>query len=217
VTGANETDAHLTNVNIGRDFNIDQSADLRFAVGGDACPRCETGRLEETHCIELGHIFKLGTKYSHTMKAVVQNEQGQNREILMGCYGIGVSRILAAAVEVSHDEKGIIWHPRIAPYHAHLLLLDVKDENLRQMAEGIYQDLQAAGVEVLFDDRDVRPGVKFAEADLIGLPWHLILGRRAQESGQVEIRSRKDKSQQLVEMERCVEVLNNLSFEASDK
>ncbi len=210
VTGANETDAHFVNVNVGRDFKVDQIADLRVAVGGDACPRCESGTLEATNCIELGHIFKLGTKYSHAMGAVVQDEQGQNREILMGCYGIGISRIVAAAVEVSHDEKGVIWHPNIAPYHVHLLLLDVKDDPLRQMAEQLSQDLQAAGIEVLYDDRDIRPGVKFAEADLIGIPYHVILGKRTQESGQVEIRQRKDKSQQLVEVGRCLEALKEL-------
>jgi len=128
----------------------------------------------------------------------------------MGCYGIGISRIVAAAVEVSHDEKGIIWHPNIAPYHVHLLLLDVKDDTLRQTAEQLSQDLQAAGIEVLYDDRDIRPGVKFAEADLIGIPYHVILGKRTQESGQVEIRQRKDKSQQLVEVGGCVEALRGL-------
>ncbi|MCS6860284.1 MAG: proline--tRNA ligase, partial [Abditibacteriales bacterium] len=210
VTGANETDAHLINVNVGRDFNVDQIADLRVTVGGDACPRCATGTLEATNCIELGHIFKLGTKYSHAMGATVQDEEGRNREILMGCYGIGVSRIVAAAAEVSHDEKGIIWHPNIAPYHVHLLLLDVKDAALRQTAEQVYQGLQAAGIEVLYDDRDLRPGVKFAEADLIGIPYHIILGKRTQESGQVEIRQRKDKSQQIVEVGACVEALKGL-------
>ncbi len=191
VVGANEADAHFVNANWGRDFPIDQFADLRFAEGGDGCPRC-AGNLEMRTAIEVGHIFKLGTRYSEPMKATFVDEDGKEKLMLMGCYGIGISRILSTVVETSHDDDGIIFPISIAPFEAWVLPIENEGE-LREVAERLYADLQGAGVETVIDDRDERAGVKFKDMDLVGVPIQVVVGRTVRERGEVEIRLRRSR------------------------
>ena len=165
ITGANEKDTHLTGVNQGRDFTVETFADLRQAVAGDPCPRCE-GRLEGWRGIEVGHVFKLGTKYSAALNATVLDEQGQDRPLFMGCYGIGVGRTVAAAIEQNHDENGIIFPMPIAPFQILVTMLNPNDEEVRTASENALRGAAGAGVEALLDDRDERPGSKFKDADL---------------------------------------------------
>ncbi len=191
ITGANEVDRHLKNVNLNRDFKVDRFADIRQAMEGDLCPRCETGRLKITRGIEVGHVFKLGTKYSKAMGATFLDADGKEKYIIMGCYGIGVGRTVAAAIEQNHDENGIIWPFPIAPFHVLILPVNMTDSRMVETAEKIYQELLAEGVEVLLDDRDERPGAKFKDADLIGIPLRITVGNLAVSEGKVEIKFRK--------------------------
>jgi len=188
VTGANEADTHYVNVNYGRDFPEPEFHDLRVVTEGDPCPRC--GRpLSITRGIEVGHVFKLGTKYSSAMRATFLDREGRERPIIMGCYGIGIGRTVAAAIEQNHDEAGIIFPREIAPFEAVILTLG-PESDLMETSERIYRELSGAGVEVLWDDRDERPGVKFKDADLIGIPYQIIVGRRFRETGEVELKER---------------------------
>lgn len=189
VTGANKNDAHYVNVNPGRDFRPDLVADLRMVRAGDACPVCGEALLE-TQGIEVGQIFKLGDKYSKALGATYLDENGRVRPMIMGCYGIGITRTMAAAVEQNHDENGIIWPFSIAPFHAVVLPVSDRDERQVEMAARAYDLLLRAGVEVVFDDRPERPGVKFKDADLIGYPLRITVGNRAVETGEVEVRRR---------------------------
>ena len=191
-TGANKDGFHIRGVDVERDIKVTQWADLREARAGEASPK-GGGPLAEARCMEMGHVFKLGNKYSKAMDAGFLDENGKRQIIEMGCYGIGVSRIVAAIAETHHDDKGIIWPPGVAPFDAHLLLLE-KDEPLRELADKLYEELKAAGVDVLYDDRNDRPGSKFADADLFGIPTQIVVGRATRDSGHVEIRSRADKS-----------------------
>jgi prolyl-tRNA synthetase len=190
VTGANAADAHLVHVLPGRDFPLGETVDLDTARAGDACPRCDGGRLAIRRGIEVGHIFMLGTKYSEAMGATFLNPEGKPRPFVMGCYGIGVGRTLAAAIEQNHDAKGIVWPMPIAPLHVALVVMNMKSEPLVAAAETLYADLDAAGVEVLLDDRPERAGVKLNDAELLGLPILLLLGDRGLAKGTVEVRSR---------------------------
>jgi prolyl-tRNA synthetase len=191
ICGANEKDAHLTGVNWGRDLPEPTAADLRNVVAGDPSPSGK-GVLKIVRGIEVGHIFQLGCKYSHSMKASVLDEGGNPVEMLMGCYGIGVTRVVAAAIEQNHDERGIIWPDAIAPFHVVLVPLNLqKSERVRLTAEALYAQLTAAGIEVLYDDRDARPGVKFADAELIGIPHRIVIGERGVEAGTLEYRHRR--------------------------
>jgi prolyl-tRNA synthetase len=209
VIGANEADAHFINANWGRDFPIDQFADLRFADKGDGCPRCD-GTLELFNAIEVGHIFKLGTRYSEPMKATFVDEDGKEKFFLMGCYGIGISRILATVVEVSHDEDGIIFPISIAPFEAWVLPIE-NEGDLREVAERIYSDLMAAGVETIIDDRDERAGVKFKDMDLVGVPIQVVVGRTVRERGEVEVRLRRNRSEpKYVPIDKVVETVQEL-------
>jgi prolyl-tRNA synthetase len=191
-TGANEADAHFIHVDQERDFTPAAFADLRLAVAGDPCPRCEAGRLETHRGIEVGQVFYLGTKYSESMGATFLDAEGRERPIEMGCYGIGISRLVAAAVEQNHDTNGIIWPLAIAPFHVAVLPINYKDQKLRAAADKLYQDLQQRGVEVLLDDRDERPGVKFKDADLIGIPLRVTIGAKGLEKGTIELRRRQE-------------------------
>ncbi|REJ91611.1 MAG: proline--tRNA ligase [Planctomycetota bacterium] len=191
VTGANEVDLHLTGVTFGRDYQLSTSFDLRDAVEGDPCPKCKNA-LELVHGIEVGHVFKLGTKYSEALGATFLDEREERHPIIMGCYGIGVNRIIASLAETSHDENGLIWPLTIAPYEVILLPLNVTDEETTRVAEGYREELEEAGVDVLYDDRDVRPGVKFKDADLIGIPLRIVVGGKGLKEGKVEIRWRTD-------------------------
>jgi prolyl-tRNA synthetase len=192
VTGANEANAHLINVDQERDFTPSAFADLRLAVADDPCPRCETGILETHRGIEVGQVFYLGTKYSEAMGATYLDAEGRERPIEMGCYGIGISRLVAAAIEQNHDANGIIWPLSIAPFHVLLLPINYKDEKTRTTADKLYQDLQKQGVEVLLDDRDERPGVKFKDADLVGIPLRVTIGPKGLDKGFIELRRRSD-------------------------
>jgi prolyl-tRNA synthetase len=193
VTGANEADKHLTGVNLGRDYQVPagQFTDLRNARDGDPCPRSgQPMRLRKA--VEVGHVFKLGTKYSEALGAKYLDSQEQQHPIIMGCYGIGVNRILASLIETRHDENGIIWPMSLAPYEAVLAPLNVTQADVAEVAERLYGELQAAGVEVLLDDRDLRPGVKFKDADLIGIPLRVVVGGRSLKDGQLEIKWRHE-------------------------
>jgi len=190
VTGANEKDAHLIHVNIDRDFQVSQFADIRRFTPGDDCPLCgKETRMDKG--IEVGHTFKLGTKYSHTMGATFLDDQGRTKEMVMGCYGIGLGRTVAAAIEQSYDQNGIIFPMPIAPFQVLLLPVNVKIDLLKETAEQLYQALLANGVEVLYDDREETPGVKFKDADLIGIPLRVTLGEKNLKKGWVEIKKRK--------------------------
>jgi prolyl-tRNA synthetase len=189
VTGANKPDLHLRGVVPGRDFQAEFS-DLQEAAAGDGCGMCGT-ILSVERVIEVGNIFKLGTKYSVGLRAVYLDEQSQERPIVMGSYGIGPARIAAAAIEQNHDANGIIWPETIAPFQVHLLVVNAKEPKMAGLAEQVYADLTGAGVEVLYDDRDERPGVKFKDADLLGLPLRVTVGTKAVKEGVVEIRRRR--------------------------
>ncbi|MGD9497384.1 MAG: proline--tRNA ligase [Armatimonadota bacterium] len=210
VTGANRDDAHFVGVNVGVDFEVDQWADLREACHGDACAQCEVGRLQALRCIELAHVFKLGTRYSEALGATFIDSDGTERSAIMGCYGVGVSRIMAGLVEQFHDERGIIWPRAVAPFEVAILLLSPDDEVLRGIGDELYRDLQHAGIEVLYDERDASPGVKFAEADLIGYPVRAVIGRKTRQEGKIELRRRADAREELVEIARAVEVVQAL-------
>jgi prolyl-tRNA synthetase len=199
--GANEDDQHLTGVNWVRDCPLGQVADLRNVVTGDLSPD-GNGQLQITRGIEVGHIFQLGTKYSEAMNAKVLNENGKNITVTMGCYGIGVSRIVAAAIEQNHDDSGIIWPSALAPFQLAIVPLNMhKSEAVAHCAEDLYQQLRAAGVEVLLDDRNERPGVKFADMELIGIPHRVVIGDRALADGNIEYKSRRGEESQLVPKE----------------
>jgi prolyl-tRNA synthetase len=193
ITGANEADAHLIHVCWGRDFPEPIWADLRVAQAGDPSPRHPEGILQEVRGIEVGHIFQLGTKYSQAMGALYTDAEGNQHPIIMGCYGLGVSRCLAAVVEAHHDEDGICFPITVAPFEVILILVNPEDAAQRAAAEQLYESLQAHGIEVLYDDRDERSGVKFKDADLIGIPIQVVVGRAVQD-GQVEVRLRADKT-----------------------
>jgi len=192
VCGANENDAHLTGVNWERDVQGALAADLRNVVEGDRSPTGK-GHLHLARGIEVGHIFQLGRKYSEPMKAVVLDESGKEVTMLMGCYGIGVTRIVAAAIEQNHDERGIIWPAPIAPFQVVLVPLNLqKSPRVRELTDKLYAEFTAAGIEVLCDDRDARPGVKFADAELLGIPHRLVIAERGLEAGKLEYRGRRD-------------------------
>ena len=192
VTGANEPNAHFINVDQERDFTPTVFADLRLAIAGDPCPRCEHGRLEAHRGIEVGQVFYLGTKYSVAMGATYLDAEGRERPIEMGCYGIGVSRLVAAAIEQNHDANGIIWPFSVAPFQVLLLPINYKDQSIREATDNLYGELQKHGVEVLLDDRDERPGVKFKDADLVGIPLRVTIGAKGLEKGCLELRLRRD-------------------------
>jgi prolyl-tRNA synthetase len=190
VVGGNQADTHYLDANWNRDFSVEEFADLRNASAGDPSPR-KDGTLKATKGIEVGHVFMLGTKYSKAMQASYLDPQGQETLAVMGCYGIGVGRTAAAAIEQNHDEKGIIWPFPIAPFHVHLLPLS-QSATTTEAATHLYQELLAAGFEVLWDDRDERAGVKFNDADLLGAPFQIVIGDKGLAEGLIELKSRKD-------------------------
>ena len=191
VSGANEADFHYTNVNPKRDFGAVTVADIRLVEEGDACPICESGHLHIGRGIEAGQIFALGTKYSEAMGATFLDETGKSRPMQMGCYGIGVGRTMAAAIEQNHDESGIIWPRAIAPYEVVVVAVNAKDEAQLAYAEEIYEELRTAGVDVLLDDRRERAGVKFNDCDLVGYPVRIAIGPKTIDSGSIEVKVRK--------------------------
>ncbi|HEY3039908.1 MAG TPA: proline--tRNA ligase [Pyrinomonadaceae bacterium] len=210
-TGANKDDHHLRGVEIARDIRPDKWADLRGVVSGEGCPHCEQGRLEVFKAMEIGHIFKLGTKYSESMGATVLTEEGKPVPIIMGSYGIGVERIITAAIEQHHDADGIIWPKSIAPFNVVVTVTNMKDQGLRETAEKLYKDLQRAGLEVLLDDRDERAGVKFKDADLIGIPYRITIGKKAAD-GVVELFERQTKTSKDVKLSEIVSRVQTLAL-----
>jgi prolyl-tRNA synthetase len=192
VVGANEPEAHYIEVDQERDFTPNAFADLRLPVAGDSCPRCDGGSLESFRGIEVGQVFYLGTKYSTSLGATYLDAEGRERPIEMGCYGIGISRLVAAAIEQNHDANGIIWPFSIAPFQVLLLPINYKDKAIQEVSDRLYQELTKGGIEVLLDDRDERPGVKFKDADLIGIPLRLTVGAKGLEKNCVELRWRRD-------------------------
>jgi prolyl-tRNA synthetase len=190
ITGANKTDYHVKNVNYPRDFEA-QVVDIRLATNGDPCPNCGNGKLKTYKGIEGGHIFVLGTKYSAAMGAEYLDEKQQKKAIVMGCYGIGVSRLVATAIEQHNDADGIRWPMSLAPYHVHLVTLG-KDAPVHDAAKKLYDELWEKGIEVLWDDRDERPGVKFKDADLLGMPLRVTIGGKSLEKGGVELKPRTE-------------------------
>jgi len=203
VIGANEGDYHFENANIGRDFEPDFVGDFRNITEGDICPVCGKAEIKTCRGIEVGHIFKLGTKYTEAMNCTVLNENGKDQTLIMGCYGIGVSRCLAAIIEQHSDENGIVWPMSVAPYHVAVVPVNVKDETQSKLAEEIYNELISKGVEAVLDDRDERVGVKFKDADLIGYPLRITVGKKAAE-GIVEYKERKSGDMQELTVDDAV-------------
>ena len=202
-TGANKDDHHLRGVDIARDIPVDEWFELRTVESGEGCPRCEDGALEVFKGMEIGHIFKLGTKYSVSMGANVLTQDGKQVPIVMGSYGIGVDRIMTATIEQSHDEDGIIWPQSLAPFDVVVTITNMKQDELREAAEKLYEELDRAGLEVLLDDRDERAGVKFKDADLIGIPYRINIGKKIAE-GLVELFNRRTKQSEDVKITEVV-------------
>lgn len=198
--GANRDDYHYFDVNPGRDFTVTQYVDLRNTIAGDPCPVCGNP-LKETRGIEAGHIFQLGTKYSDALQARYVDSAGNHQPLVMGCYGIGISRTMAAAIEQNHDDNGIIWPMPIAPYQVIVVPINAGKEEQLQAAEKIYRELCAAGVEAILDDRDERAGVKFKDADLIGIPLRITVGPKSLAAGQVEFKGRRGQENELVSLD----------------
>jgi len=209
VMGANKEDYHVKNVNIGRDFKVSEFADIRVIKETDPCPRCGH-KLVFARGIEVGHVFKLGTKYSKTLHAVYLDKNGKEQLMQMGCYGIGVGRTVAAAIEQSHDDKGIIWPMTLAPYQVIVTPVNVKDAALLRTAEVIYGALQDQGLEVILDDRDERAGVKFNDADLVGIPIRVTVGPKRLAEGAVEVKLRKSDQVNVVSLEDITGYIVNL-------
>lgn len=209
VAGACEKGHHLTGVNPGRDFTPLMTGDLRQITPEDSCPVCG-GSLELTEGIEVGHIFKLGTKYSKALNATFQDKEGHQQPLVMGCYGIGVSRVVAAAIEQNHDKNGIVFPLPLAPFQVLVLNLGVKNEETNRAAEKLYQDLQDAGLEVLLDDRDERPGSKFKDADLLGIPYRVTVGKTWEKEGLVELRLRQTGETSTIEYDKAAEKISTM-------
>jgi prolyl-tRNA synthetase len=207
VCGANETGKHLTGVNWERDISEFEVADLRDVVEGDPSP-CGKGTLSITRGIEVGHIFQLGDSYAKSLNAAVLNQQGKNQILTMGCYGIGISRIVAAAIEQNNDKNGIIWNEALAPFSVVIVPMNMKKSHrVAELAERYYATLQAAGIEVLLDDRKERPGIMFADAELIGIPHTLVIGDRSIDKGVIEYKDRQSGEKQEVNIDDVIDFI----------
>jgi prolyl-tRNA synthetase len=209
VVGGNKADTHVLNVNYPRDFDVAVITDIAMARAGDRCPRCRR-ELLSTRGIEVGHVFKLGTVFSERQGAFFLDGDGNRKPMVMGCYGIGLGRLLAAAIEQNHDEKGIVWPVPIAPYQVYFCLLDTADVEVVSAAETLYAELEEKGFEVLYDDRSESPGVKFNDADLLGMPVRLVMSRRTLKAGNAELKLRKQKEAELVGLEEVASRLESL-------
>jgi prolyl-tRNA synthetase len=206
VAGANKPDKHLLNTNYGRDWTADVVADVALAKEGYLCANCRTP-MEARRGIEMGQVFKLGTKYSEALGAYFVDAEGQQKPAIMGSYGIGVERLLAACIEENHDENGIVWPKALAPYQVHIVAIQMERPGVREAAEKLYDDLRAAGIDALLDDREESPGVKFNDADLLGMPVRATVSPRNLEKGSLEVRKRTAAESELVPLERAVEEL----------
>jgi prolyl-tRNA synthetase len=208
VVGANKKDKHFKNVTPGKDFKIDNFFDLRYIDETDTCPKCQK-EIKIKRTMEVGHIFKLGTRYTQSLNAKFLDKNGKEQPIIMGCYGIGVNRVLAAIIELNHDAKGIIWPSEIAPFKAQILLLDESKEAV-EVADDIYNELKVNEIEVLYDDRNIQAGAKFNDADLIGIPLQIIIGSRGLKKGQIEIKHRKDGKKEEIPIKNAVDKLKKI-------
>ncbi len=215
VSGANKKDKHLININVGRDYKPSRYADIRKVQEGDLCPRCQKTFLFHKG-IEVGHTFMLGTKYSQAMRAGFLTDKGEKTPFVMGCYGIGVSRIVAAAIEQCHDGNGIIWPEHLAPFDVIVLPLNVSEPALMTTAEKIYHDLKAKGLAVLLDDRDCRAGVKFKDADLLGIPWRVTVGEKKLAVGKAELKKRSSSEIEDVDIDQVTERVSSAKFLGND-
>ncbi|MHB8483053.1 MAG: proline--tRNA ligase [Nitrospiria bacterium] len=209
VAGGNEKDIHYLHVNPGRDFKVEAYLPLRKVVEGDLCPRCEGGRLHLTRGIEVGHVFMLGIKYSEAMSAKFSSQSGKEENYVMGCFGIGIGRTGAASIEQNHDDKGIIWPFQIAPFHVVILPLSQKSSQVIQTAELLGSELEGAGFDVLIDDRSDRPGVKFNDADLLGIPYQIIVGEKNLNESVVELKNRKTQETKRISQSELIPYLKN--------
>ncbi len=207
IVGANEADAHLRGVRMGRDFTPAHTASIAVALDGDPCPSCADGRLRARRGVELGHIFKLDVKYSEAMGATYLDDQGREHPFIMGCYGFGVSRAVAAAIEQHHDERGIRWPKPITPFHAIVTPVNLSDAAVAEAAEAIHDGLEARGFDVLLDDRDIRPGPKFKDADLVGVPVRVTVGERHLRNGNVELYDRLADESRVVPRDEAVDAV----------
>jgi prolyl-tRNA synthetase len=209
VTGANKENYHLKNVNIGRDFQVESYADLRVSQPGDACPRCG-GVIKFVRGIEVGHVFKLGTKYSKAMKAAYLDRDGKEKTMIMGCYGIGIGRTVAACIEQNFDPNGIIWPMPLAPFTVIVTPVNIKEPDVMKTSEDIYREFLACGVEAVIDDRDERAGVKFKDADLIGIPLRIVVGSKNLAQGRVELKIRRSGESRLYDTGRIVDEVRKI-------
>ncbi len=204
ITGANKGDYHVRNVVAGRDFTVDQWHDFRFVEEGDVCPKCGKPSIKLSFGIEVGHVFILGTKYSEALQAYYTDINSARKPMVMGCYGIGVSRTLAAVLEEHADDNGIVWPVSVAPFHVHILKLSNKSDEVNQVSEELYQSLKKEGFDVLMDDRDERPGSKFKDSDLLGLPYRVVVGERSLKEGKLEFVLRKTLEKEMINLDDCI-------------
>ena len=207
VCGANESDMHYSGVNFVRDIDLPETVDIRNVVEGDPTPSGK-GTLKIDRGIEVGHIFQLGTMYSEAMGATIQDQSGKDIAMAMGCYGIGITRIVGAAIEQNNDASGIIWPEPLAPFDVVLIPINMhRSDRLREAAEALYVELEEQGLDVLFDDRDTRPGVKFADAELIGIPHRLVISERGLDAGELEYRHRRDDDSRMMKRDAALNML----------
>jgi prolyl-tRNA synthetase len=211
-TGANRNEFHLRGVDVERDIRVDAWLDLREVTAGERCPMCGSA-LGVAKTIEVGHIFKLGTKYSEKLGAVVQNEAGASVPIVMGCYGIGVGRVMASIVEACHDANGIVWPVTVAPFEVVICVLNPNDVETQEAGERIYEALRAQGIDVIIDTRDERPGVKFKDAELVGIPYRITIGPRGLAEKKVEFVRRRDGTKRELPLDRAAETVAEAVFE----
>jgi prolyl-tRNA synthetase len=211
VTGGNQTDKHYLNVNPNRDFEVDTIADIRTVKPGEKCSDCG-GELKQTPGIEVGQVFKLGTKYSRALDATFLDQNGKPQPLVMGCYGIGITRTIAAAIEQNHDDYGIKWPTALAPFTVHLMSLGASEE-VEEKAQQLYQDLTESGIEVLLDDRNERAGVKFNDADLIGAPIRITIGARSLAEGELEVKLRQLDEEMNIDADNDIAEIKNLITE----
>ena len=209
VVGANKPDAHFINVLRERDFSVNTWADIRTITETDHCPRCQ-GPISLSMAIEVGHVFKLGTKYTEALQATFLDEQGKTQKVIMGCYGIGVTRIIAACIEQNYDSNGIIWPEEIAPFQVLVMPLNSAEERSKTVSRQIYEQLLKCNIEALYDDRDIRAGIKFKDADLIGIPYQIIIGEKTLAQNNVEIKIRRSGERETVAWEQAVERIKEM-------
>jgi prolyl-tRNA synthetase len=210
VTGANKADYHIINVSLGKDYEVKDFFDIRVASDGDKCPKCGDGKLTSTRGIEVGHVFMLGTKYSEAMNATFVDSDGKEKPFIMGCYGIGIGRTVAAAIEQNHDESGMIFPKALAPFEVTVLPLKIKDTQIMAESERIYSELIEAGYEAIIDDRDVGPGFKFKDAELIGVPIIVAVGPRTIKDEEAEVKVRKTGDSRKIKLKVVVDKVKEL-------